>query len=76
MPNRNLFTSAGRKVADLRKSINYLIRISLRRLRSHDAEQWIAEFERLSGSGHSDGWSFDRSQTTPLIHLRSGQFLC
>jgi hypothetical protein len=31
-----------------------------------DAEEWIAEFERLSGSGHSDGWRFDRDE----VHKR------
>jgi hypothetical protein len=32
----------------------------------NDAEQWVEEFERLSGHGHSDGWRFDRDE----IHRR------
>ena len=51
----SLFACARKKVAALGKSINHLIRIPLRKLSGGDAEQWIAEFEHLSGSGHSDG---------------------
>ena len=62
----NLFARARKKVAAFGKSINHPIRIPLRKLSGGDAEQRIAEFERLSGSGHSDGWRFDRNQ----IHRR------
>jgi hypothetical protein len=58
-------TRLGSKVSTLGKSIHQLIRVSLRRQkpRSSDVEQWIAEFERLSGHGRSDGWHFDRNQS-------------
>ena len=66
MTTHNLFTRARKKVAALGKSIHHLVRISLRKLGGSDAEQWIAEFERLSGSGHSNGRRFDRNE----IHRR------
>jgi hypothetical protein len=67
MPIQNLFTRTRKKVAALCKSVNHLIRSSVRKPSDGDnAEQWIAEFERLSGSGHSDGWRFDRDE----IHRR------
>ena len=67
MPIQSLFTRTRKKVAALCKSINHLIRSSVRKASDGDnAEQWIAEFERLSGSGHSDGWRFDRDE----IHRR------
>jgi hypothetical protein len=63
MPIQSLFARTRRKVAALCKRINHLIRISVRKPSDGDsAEQWIAEFERLSGSGHSDGWRFDRDE--------------
>jgi len=62
---RDVCTRLGSKVSTLGKSIHQLIRVSLRRQkpRSSDVEQWIAEFERLSGHGRSDGWHFDRNQS-------------
>ena len=66
MPTQKLFARARKKAAALCKSINHPIRISWRKLSGGDAEQWIAEFERLSGSGHSNGWRFNRNQ----IHSR------
>jgi hypothetical protein len=67
MPIQSLFTRTREKVAALCKRINHLIRISVQKPSDGDsAEQWIAEFERLSGSGHSDGWRFDRDE----IHRR------
>jgi hypothetical protein len=67
MPVQSLFTYARKKAAALGKSINHLFRASARKA-SDDGrvEQCIAEFERLSGSGHSDGWRFDRDE----IHRR------
>jgi hypothetical protein len=53
------------KAVALVKVINRLFRTSQGRSGA-DAEEWIAEFERLSGSGHSDGWRFDRDE----IHQR------
>ncbi len=67
MPIQSLFTRARRKAAALGKSINHLISSSVRKPSDGgNEEQWIAEFERLSGSGHSDGWRFDRNQ----VHTR------
>jgi len=59
----NLFTRVRKTVAALGKVVDHLIRISSRKLSDGDAEQWIAEFERLSGSGHSGGSRFDRNET-------------
>jgi hypothetical protein len=59
---------ARRKAEALGKSLNQLIRDYLQKLvGGDDAERSIAEFERLSGGGHSDGWKFDRDE----IHERS-----
>jgi hypothetical protein len=66
MPIPNLCTRSRKKVVALGKGINRLICSSLRKLSDGDAEPWIAEFERLSGTGHSDGWRFDRDE----IHER------
>jgi hypothetical protein len=67
MPIQSLFARVRKKAAALGKSINHLIRSSVRKPNNGgNAEQRIAEFERLSGSGHSDGWRFDRDQ----IHRR------
>jgi len=78
MPIQILFTRTRKKVAVLCKSINHLIGSSVRKPSDGDnAEKWIAEFERLSGSGHSDGWRFDRDENhrRPLIQTRC-QFVC
>ena len=58
-----------RKRADaLGKSINQLIRDYLQQIAGEDdAEASIAEFNRLSGKGHSKGWRFNRDE----IHERS-----
>ena len=58
-----------RKKADaLGKSLNQLIREYLQKLAgSDDPERSIEEFERLSGTGNSRGWRFDRDE----IHERS-----
>jgi hypothetical protein len=58
-----------RKKADaLGKSLNQLIRDYLQKLAGgDDPERSIEEFERLSGSGNSHGWRFDRDE----IHDRS-----
>jgi hypothetical protein len=67
MPIQSLFRYARKKAAALGKSINHLIRSSVPKPSDGDnVEKWIAEFERLSGSGHSDGWRFDRDE----IHRR------
>jgi hypothetical protein len=67
MPTQKLFTRAGEKVTALGRRLRRLIRGSVRKLiGGDDAGQWIEEFNRLSGSGHSDGWRFDRNE----IHQR------
>lgn len=55
-----------KKIAALGKSIYHRLRTSSRKSGGLDVEQWIEEFERLSGQGHSNGWRFDREQ----IHRR------
>ncbi len=52
---------ARRKAAALGKSLNQLIRDYLEALAGgDDPERWIKEFRRLSGTGHSRGWRFNR----------------
>jgi hypothetical protein len=57
-----------RKRADaLGKSLNQLIRDYLQQLAgTDDTERWIEEFRRLSGTGDSQGWRFNRDE----IHER------
>ncbi len=57
------FYAFHKTVAALGKGVDHLIRSSSRKLSDGDAEQSIAEFERLSGSGHSGGSRFDRDET-------------
>ena len=57
-----------RKRADaLGKSLNQLIRDYLQALADDDPERSIAEFQRLSGGGNSQGWRFNRDE----LHERS-----
>jgi hypothetical protein len=58
-----------RKRADaLGKSLNQLVRDYLQRLAGgDDFERSLEEFERLSGTGNSQGWRFNRDE----IHERS-----
>jgi hypothetical protein len=59
---------ARKKAEALGKSLNQLVRDYLQTLAGGgDAERSIAEFERLTGGGHSRGWRFDRNE----IHERS-----
>lgn len=53
-----------RKRADaLGKSVNQLVRDYLQQLAGDDdAEASIAEFNALSGKGHSKGWRFNRDE--------------
>jgi hypothetical protein len=61
-------TRARKKAEALGKSLNQLIRDYLQKLAGgDDPEQSIEEFKRLSGSGNSRGWRFDRDE----IHERS-----
>ena len=67
MPTQKLFTRVREKATALGGSLKRLIRDSVRKLvGGDDAEQWIEEFNRLSGGGHSDGCRFDRNE----IHQR------
>jgi hypothetical protein len=59
---------ARKKAEALGKSLNQLIREYLQKLAGgDDPEGSIEEFERLSGTGNSRGWRFDRDE----IHERS-----
>jgi hypothetical protein len=59
---------ARRKADALGKSLNQLVRDYLETLAGNgDPARSIDEFRRLSGSGHSRGWRFDRNE----IHDRS-----
>lgn len=45
------------------KSLNQLIRDYLQGLAGlDDVEQWVEDLERLSGTGHSQGWRFNRDE--------------
>jgi hypothetical protein len=62
MPTQKPFTRACEEAVALAESFKRLIRASVRKLIGGDGpEQWIQEFHRLSGGGHSDGWRFDRN---------------
>ena len=59
---------ASKRAQALGKSLNELIRDYLQTLAGEDdPERGIAEFERLSGTGDSKGWRFNRDE----IHDRS-----
>jgi hypothetical protein len=67
MPIESLLARVSNRAASLGKSLRRLIRDSVRRVRgSESAERSIKEFELLSGTGHSNGWRFDRDE----IHRR------
>jgi hypothetical protein len=65
LPITNVFARARRKASTFMKALSRRIRTS-QKSAGADAEQSIEEFERLSGSGHSDGWRFDRDE----VHQR------
>lgn len=66
--DEQLVTRARKRAEALGKSLNQLIRDYLQGLAGgDDPEESIAEFKRLSGSGHSRGWRFNRDE----IHERS-----
>lgn len=59
---------AREKAESLGKSLNQLVREYLQSLAGEtDPEASIEELRRLSGTGHSDGWRFNRDE----IHERS-----
>lgn len=54
---------ARKRAGALGKSVNQLVRDYLRQLAGDDdAEASIAEFNRLSGKGNSNGWRFNRDE--------------
>jgi len=66
--DEQLVARARKKADALGKSLNQLVRDYLQRLAGgDDPEKSIAEFQRLSGHGHSRGWRFNRDE----IHERS-----
>jgi len=66
--DEQLVARARKRAEALGKSLNQLIRDYLQGLAGiADPEDSIAEFQRLSGSGHSRGWRFNRNE----IHERS-----
>jgi hypothetical protein len=66
--DEQLVARARRKADALGKSLNQLVRDYLQRLAGgDDPERSIEEFYKLSGSGDSQGWRFNRDE----IHERS-----
>ena len=62
-----LVARARKKAEALGKSLNQMIRDYLQTVAGgDDPERSIAEFNRLSGQGHSRGWRFNRDE----IHER------
>jgi hypothetical protein len=57
---------AKKRAEALGKNLDQLVGEYLEKLAGDDAERSVEEFNRLSGSGHSDGWRFDRDE----IHRR------
>jgi len=65
--DEQLVVRARRRAETLGKSLNQLIRDYLQNLAGgDDPEKSIAEFRRLSGTGNSRGWRFNRDE----IHER------
>lgn len=66
--DEQLVARARKKAEALGKSLNQLMRDHLQSLvGGDDPERSIEEFNRLSGTGHSHGWRFNRDE----IHERS-----
>jgi hypothetical protein len=65
-----LVTRARKKAEAMGKSLNQLIRDHLQKIAGgDDPERSMEEFKRLSGSGNSRGWRFNRDE----IHDRPGK---
>jgi len=65
--DEQLITRARKKAEALGKSLNRLIRDYLQTIvGGDDSERSVEEFKRLSGTGHSRGWRFNRNE----IHQR------
>jgi hypothetical protein len=55
---------ARKRAEAMGRSLNQVIREYLQKLAGgDDAERWIEEFERLSGTGNSHGRRFNRDET-------------
>ncbi len=66
--DEQLVARARKKADALGKSLNQLVREYLQRLAgADDPEASVEEFQRLSGTGHSRGWRFNRNE----LHERS-----
>lgn len=66
--DKQTVTRARKKADALGKSLNQLVRDYLEELAgSGGAERSLEEFRRLSGTGNSRGWRFDRNE----LHDRS-----
>ena len=66
--DEQLVARARKKAESMGKSLNQLLRDYLQTLvGGDDPERSIEEFKRLSGTGDSRGWRFDRNE----IHERS-----
>jgi replicative DNA helicase len=65
--DEQLVARARKKAEAMGKSLNQVVRDYLQKLTGgDDPERSIAEFQSLSGQGHSKGWKFDRDE----IHER------
>jgi hypothetical protein len=65
-----LVTRARKRAEAMGKSLNQLIRDHLQKIAGgDDPERSMEEFKRLSGSGNSRGWRFNRDE----IHDRPGK---
>ncbi|HSM91414.1 MAG TPA: DUF6364 family protein [Anaeromyxobacteraceae bacterium] len=66
--DEQVLARARKRAEALGKSLNQLVRDYLERVAGgDDPERSIEELRKLSGSGHSRGWRFDRDE----IHGRS-----
>lgn len=66
--DKQIVARARKKADALGKSLNQLVRDYLETLAGNsDPADSMEEFRRLSGTGHSRGWRFDRNE----IHDRS-----
>jgi hypothetical protein len=55
---------ARKRAEAMGRSLNQVIREYLQKLAGvDDAERWVEEFERLSGTGNSHGRRFNRDET-------------
>jgi hypothetical protein len=64
--DEKLATRARRRAAALGRTLDQLTLDCIQKLADDDPERCIEEFERLSGTGNSGGWRFDRNE----IHER------